>query len=358
MNKKTAFISTICLYTLFTAGCTPTTQSGNSTSVSSLKSHLKTDGERSSSAIFGFKQSCEEVTTSEKDMKHIILTDKEKSFTPATAAILAPIIGFGANYAINYTEKKIDKKKKDLNGQFLSTGIVQNFSSDTNDNTSCIMITRGNFITSENDPWGTITSGDTGYTRQELKWFKKNKFHNFPEFYLLINVVKKNDVAMLEPYKLNYGGTSAKKRGKKKKNVTLALSMSSKSNLSESDINSSDSYATFKHNFGELQIGYSYTKEQLLGTESYNRIKKPKEAVQSAQSEGASNISFATALITESEEPSIALEAMAGAFESKKDDLQKAFEKILSKIAGIDDQDDNSDKQTDEEPKNSKSKHQ
>ncbi len=306
MKKITALSCLLSVTSLLTAGCHHSPRSTGK-ELNHQYQVVKASS-RSGSVIAGIDQSCSDFV----EGKAVVT----RSLSMAT--VLTPLIAFGADFAVKYIGKKIEERKADLSGQFLSTGKLNSLGSDR-----CVVVVRGNLQEPIKAKLGEHIK-NAPYSNHEEKWLKDNGWLIYPEFYLLMQPNVEDDIASLMPYKLNYGNTSAKRAGKNKKNVSLALAMSFDSLLSEEEIGATDAKITFRHNFGELEIGHSYDKHQLTGTAAYSKLNTTDGPF------------LATGLVTESEEPSIALQAMSEAFESKKGDLQKSLESILAKIAGID----------------------
>lgn len=74
------------------------------------------------------------------------------------------------------------------------------------------------------------------------------------------------------------------------------------------------------HNLGRLEIGKNYTGKALTGTESMARLDPSKPA------DGSYVV---TAVVTESEDPGVALRAAQSAFTSHKDALASELAKII-----------------------------
>lgn len=135
-------------------------------------------------------------------------------------------------------------------------------------------------------------------------------------------------IVTITPDELYYSDTSARSRGKGKKDVTLGLSISSVGGAASSANSEGSKPADGKEptdekkaesepgttkanilNLGKLEIGKKYTN---LGTSVSFSV--PKGA--------RHNVSV---IVTESEDPSVVLDAFAAAFESNKSDLGKAL---------------------------------
>ncbi|MEQ9608657.1 MAG: hypothetical protein RLN99_13430, partial [Kiloniellaceae bacterium] len=126
----------------------------------------------------------------------------------------------------------------------------------------------------------------------------------------------KESVMTLTPVYLRYAQSVAVDAGSKKKNVTMALALGRKQPAGKDKLEEGAA-AVFRINFGRLDVGSEYGKTHL----------KHLAAAQTVDQNAGPSVA---ALVTDSEEPSIALKALTSAFASNKADLAKAFKEAFA----------------------------
>lgn len=152
----------------------------------------------------------------------------------------------------------------------------------------------------------------------------------YPAFYMELSVndkkSKDNDkkALELEPVYLSYAASSAKTLGSARKHVSVVIAMSDAAPKVSGELEEEKAFAVFRHDFGRLDIGKSYNVDTLKGTTA---SQPPSEKF----NQEVFNIS---ALVTESEGPSIARQALIDAFNNKKGDLQSALEQAIKNAFG------------------------
>jgi hypothetical protein len=155
-------------------------------------------------------------------------------------------------------------------------------------------------------------------------------FADHPAFYLELRM-KPSDgrtAVTLTPQYFEYAATSAKYSGSGQKSISLVIQIAADQPTKPGDIANSTTTMVFRHNLGRLEIGRVYsaatTTKLFNGTAAWQKI--PDSIANSG-----SNI---TALVTESEDPSVAFTALVDAFQSKKGDLQTAIEQAIKNALG------------------------
>lgn len=235
--------------------------------------------------------------------------------TEEAAALLGLVASFAADFAIGYISKSLDEAKKGLDGQFMAVGVpdeVLDLSKPW-----CLVVVSGIFGTNSS----AVKGGPSFMTASLLN---KLGLVDIPSFYLEAKLEPDGNALVVKPFFLNYAASSARNPGSGKKNVTAVIGMFDTVPAKPKDVDTADSLAVFRHQFGRLEIGKSYDETLLKGTAA----SQPKPA--SAPSRKVNIV----ALVTESEEPGLALQALTATFESKKGDLQKLIEDALKRALG------------------------
>lgn len=249
------------------------------------------------------------------------------------AAAALPLIGFAVDALFGAIGKAIEKRKKELNGQFLATGTLPGAGSAgaggtaaAIDDLGCLVVLRGAFGSG-----GTGTFRVNNENGSEIP-LDQLGLATSPEFYLELAVEKaaqepKGDgvaapvTVMLSPVALRYAVTSARRIGSGEKTVTVAIAMGKKA-VKSGEQAEKEALAVFRHNLGRLRVGRGYwdpeSDDLLQGTAS----------LQTLAPDALSSLNLA-AIVTESEEPGIALEALSEAFAGNKDALANALKEAL-----------------------------
>jgi hypothetical protein len=236
-----------------------------------------------------------------------------------TAALLAPLAAIGANFIVNTIDRVIANRTEQLSGQFLARGIIDGGLKDSD----CIVVARGAFgeMRARDARGREIARGGP----PSAAVLDRMGFAKYPAFYLELTVSNPARRWVLSPVFLAYAATSAERSRSGKKHVTLALGFSPATLGEDKDIKSDDSFAVFALDLGELEIGKYYSGESVFaGTQATQPIPQTVPVGGYA----------VTALVTEAEEPGIAIRALTEAFESKKGDLDKALASTLEDLLG------------------------
>jgi hypothetical protein len=147
-------------------------------------------------------------------------------------------------------------------------------------------------------------------------------------------------VVTIEPKSLIYSDTSAKSRGKGRKDVTISLSIASVGEATSPSKNVGATSGTTSNAEGNSEGKKPETKPALSSANLINlgrlEIGKKYDTFNTSMSFTVpkGKLHNLSVVVTESEDPSVVLEAFAAAFESNKSDLGKA---LRDAIAGSDD---------------------
>ena len=217
----------------------------------------------------------------------------------------------------------IKEAKEGLSGQFLAYGAynaveeVSNAEKSENSSKCVTLVTLARGLIG---PLGkNLPKQDGNLQFSDLKTLG---LADYPAFYLELEAKREpiNDgkgatskhKLTLTPVYLHYAQSSARLEGSGSKTVSVVIAIGEKQPKSLEKIDT-DAVAVYRHNFGRLEIGKHYGKKQLADT----------AATQTVSSFPGPMI---YALVTESENPSIALRALETAFQSNKSGLFKALE--------------------------------
>ena len=230
-------------------------------------------------------------------------------------AVLPAIAAVGSEFAIKAISKGLEERKKGLMGEFIANGVTNG---DSGDATGCLVVTRGLFGAPPNEGKGQFSK----------EWLKKLGLADHPAFYWEAEIKKEGDTITLKPVYLNYAASSARNCGSGEKNVSVLVAMSRTKSapIKDGEIQEDKTFAVFPHNLGRLKIGKYYkdeTKDEENGIFTGTSYSQTSEEFSKRE---PFNI---TVKVTESEDPSIALEALTEAFTAKKSDLQKVLKDLV-----------------------------
>lgn len=237
-------------------------------------------------------------------------TDEE--FAAAGAVLLPVVASTGASFLTSYIEKSLEKAKEGLSGQFVASAVVNAGEPRTD---GCLIIVRGIF--------DDVFSGDPGDFRQET--LEALSLADYPAFYLELKTRRDTENIALQPAYLAYSTSISRRSGSGRKNVAAVVVASSEALTNDEGVRGDAPFAVFRHDLGRLQIGRSYNAAQLMpGTAA-------SQPLDEGFSTGAYNISV---LVTDSEGPSIALQALTAAYSDNAGDLENALENIFRNALG------------------------
>ncbi|GAB4394467.1 MAG: hypothetical protein Tsb0032_19890 [Kiloniellaceae bacterium] len=259
----------------------------------------------------------------------------EKSAAVA-AGVAIPLIGIAVDLAANVVTKALSEAEEGLNGYFLALGSMANDAKDGNVDTEeirCVIVARG--LTGRSpadDPDIPESAGQL-----EKADLEDLGLADYPSFYLEMKASwtqgtrevpaasggttsEIRPILTLTPVYLHYAQSAARREGSGKKAVTVALAIASAQPADKDKLEEGAS-AVFRFNFGRLEVGHQYDEATLKTLNSSQVI---------AKGAGPS----IAALVTESEQPSVALKALSEAFSSNKGDLTKALKDAISDAVG------------------------
>lgn len=224
-------------------------------------------------------------------------------------ALVETLIGFGAQFLVNFGSHAIENYQNGLNGQFAGGGVVD--AAHAGD-IHCLIIAHG-----------LIGAGGANVAggRSPLSGADLERLHlaDVPGFYMEARLTRQGERVVIEPVFLSYAQTAARHRGSGRKHVSLIVAVDEHVATPAADSGDDDFDALFRFDLGQLEIGRHYDASALAGLAASQQLP--------ATSFGGSNIS---ALVTESEEPGPALQALSETYAAKKDALQTAIEDAVT----------------------------
>lgn len=269
------------------------------------------------------------------------------ALAPALVALAAPLIGFGVDAGLSAVSEALKEAEKGLSGGFLALGTLVRADPDPAKaikdpsgttihspiapaqwfDFECLVIARGLVGGKLNDD---VAAENGDLTRDHLVALG---LADYPAFYLELvankeafslgeegdtgdKAAKSSETLTLRPVYLHYAQSAARREGSGKKTVTVALALGPDQPADQAKV-AEKAEAVFRFNLGRLAIGHSFGADQL----------KYLDASQLIDRKTGPSIA---ALITESEEPSLALKAMTSAFEGNKDSIGDAVKKVIS----------------------------
>jgi hypothetical protein len=240
------------------------------------------------------------------------------------SAFIAPIVGMAVDFAVTAAGAELKRRKEGRNAIWsAATGTDPlTFGSDY-----CLNVFRAVITKSQGGktygvlPAGLFFKGEPAFLLQtDLAWGK-------------LGADGKSAALKATPYQLRYAETAAPVRGKNRKDVSVVLAFSPQtlqpSGGAATIPETKAAPAVMRLDFGRLDVGRSYDKG-LLGTVSA----VASLPVASAPPSFATAAQTITAVVSESENSTIALDALISAFDSNKDDLSAALKKTIEEAVG------------------------
>lgn len=253
-------------------------------------------------------------------------TQSERPNETALAAIAA---SFAADFIIGAVEKWLAKRKAELSGEFVAATSTPRLFSPPVEGAApqlsfgCVVIASGEFgeLRPKASARGDLTVGklsSLGLADQ-------------PNFYFEAVATAVGPTVTLQPTYIDYRALAAAKRSSKGvKKVVAIVGFSGKSLAKDAKVNDENSFAVYRFNFGELEVGKIYKGEKIFtGTSAVQEMPAP--IVNGAFAPRPANV---FAFVGETEEPSLALELMTSSFNSNKDSINKAIEDAIKKALG------------------------
>ncbi len=229
---------------------------------------------------------------------------RTKSLSPAIA-------GLAADFAVNFIGATLEQLKKAQNGTFLATGVyegpekLQRNGAAIVENGGCVVIYRGAI-------GPTVQNSNAGKLSQAS--LDALGLADTPAFYVEFSVEDAAGYRVLSLNHLIYADTSARARRSGVKSVVIALTMGLKTVPKDSSDIGSENVAVFRFHLGQLTIGNFYGADN---------------GVRSASATIIPNGTNMIAVVHETANPSLAIEALASAFSKNKDDIGDAIKDEL-----------------------------
>jgi hypothetical protein len=254
------------------------------------------------------------------------------------AALAAPLIGMAVDFTVNLIGAELKRLKEGRNALWEAAGATDLLDSSQPAKTMCLSISRGVVVAGAGDRYNALPPG-LGFRAE-------------PAFVLQLNLTfgpaaadkpataahkpaaagdkpaaeaDKPRSLVAIPYRLAYAETSAPIRGKNRKDVSVLVAISGQTlqpAAGPAQIpDTKDQTAVLRLDFGRLQVGQVYDAT-LLGTISA-RTALP-----------AGHDRMITAIVSESENSPMALDALVAAFDSNKSDLSAALKKVIQDAVG------------------------
>lgn len=268
---------------------------------------------------------------------------------PAKEAILAPLVALGISFASdlisNTISQKVEERKENLNGTFIagtsSEGFYKHSEGFYKQNDSgkimlrhrCIIIARG-LIGDVYTNKGISKRNKIASSEMDSEHLKALGLADFPAFYFEASLEEEGSGSVtLQPKYVFYAASSAKNPGSGKKNIGIVIALT-KSSPKREEIESVDALALFRIYLGRLEIGRSYEHKGdqgiLIGT------KVMQELPDKTDEEGNPLLHpfNLTAVVSETEDPSLLLKVLSSTLKSHKDDLSKALSEVLKDAIG------------------------
>lgn len=233
------------------------------------------------------------------------------------AGFLVPLIGAAAgifgDFLTGWASRKLEAHRDGKSASWVASGVANLAAGAGRD--LCLAVGR----TTMTPTLFATPAGEIAVTRARLR-------NSSPDFYYEADL-RSTAVAgspgfawTLAPHLIHYRATSAPSGGKVK-HTSVVVALSNTTPPAGTVPADSAAIGVFRHDFGKLDVGRTYKRPLLVGTDSAATF-TPTAAV---------NI---TALVTESEKAGPALEAFIGAFNSNKDALSKVIEDAVKGALG------------------------
>jgi len=233
----------------------------------------------------------------------------------AIPALIAGLIPVLSSFLINTTDKLIAAYRQGLTGSFSAGATAPGIYDDNGQlNFTCLVIARGAFGKTTK-----LGAGGDEYVDNVL--VSQLGMAAYPYFYFEAEASLRGTSLILTPRYIRYEKTSARRAGKGKKKVAIALALSEEVLDRNAALPANDKLiALYRFDLGELEIGksYAHTKEAplLAGTAT--------QQVVPAFGADKMRVPFnAVAVVTETEDSSLIFEALSQTFTSKKSDIEE-----------------------------------
>jgi hypothetical protein len=250
------------------------------------------------------------VEAKEREAAGIIIERKQcgsisdQKFDPLVTPIITALASVGIDFAINLVQAELKRQKEGQNAVWVAA-VGTNILADDGD--YCLTIYRGVLLKDS----------------QNLK--------NYPAFEALIDLkavtVDKTVLLTARPYEIRYAETSAPVRGKNRKDVNVILAFSPQTLQPETAPGkvpeTKAAPVVLRLDLGRLDVGKFYNAALLKNIAAVGGMPKIAQTT-------------ITAVVSESEDSTAALNAVTAAFDSNKADIAKALKDIIKDAVGND----------------------
>ncbi|HIP23109.1 MAG TPA: hypothetical protein EYG79_05885 [Rhodobacteraceae bacterium] len=229
-----------------------------------------------------------------------------------SARISGVVAGIAGDFVANIVSAELAEAKKGRDGSFTALGVFGDqeplivAGAQQRTENGCLVVYRG--VTGSPSDDATISSDGLSSTALAAL-----NLADQPAFYLELDVSKNENARQLTVRHLQYAATSARFNGTGQKNVVVAIGFAVSAKKPEDAQSASEVY---RLNLGRLEIGHTYGAE--LAATSASRV---------TSSEPPFNI---VVEVHETDQPDVALAALAKAFESNKADVADAVTDAIS----------------------------
>ncbi len=248
----------------------------------------------------------------------------------AESGLIALAASFAADFLVGAVENWLAKRKAELSGEFVAgTSAPLLFTPPSGASSpklsfGCVVIASGEF--------GALRS-KAASSRGALTAGKIDAMGlvDYPDFYLEAKAEAVGDAVTLRPIYLDYRKLAAAERSSKgSKKIVAIIGFTAKSLAQDAKINEENTFAVYRFNFGELQVGKVYKGAEIFtGLSAVQKMPPP--YVEGKFQPKAANV---LALVAETEDASLALQLLTSAFASNKDTLNKVVEDAVKKALG------------------------
>jgi hypothetical protein len=155
---------------------------------------------------------------------------------------------------------------------------------------------------------------------------EKLSLADYPAFYLEAEAKLEGTSLLLQPRYVRYAQSSARREGSGMKHVGVVIALTEAVLKPDAELADDKAIALYRFDLGRLEIGRSYEHEEkkplLTGTAAQQTVPLPNGE--------AGRVPFnLLAIVTETEQPGLLLEALSTAYGSKKGDLEKALTEVI-----------------------------
>lgn len=250
---------------------------------------------------------------------------EEPAVAPVVGVLIGALAPIAADFVVGLVSAELERAQNDLNGQWVATGPVELVDG------SCLVIVRGPLGDSKN------------YTDHEGSKIEKAKAETLglagsPAFYLEAAITQdgaQKGRFVFQTRFVEYANTAAVNPGNGEKEVAIVLALRQTplaTDASEESIKEGAD-AVIPLSLGRLEVGHSFGE----GAQRY-RDQARVISLTNSKGEPVTGKVNAVALVSESEDPNVALKVLAKAFEDNKDGLKEAIIDIVNSAAGSSDE--------------------